>query len=118
VRAMHEMGVSEAIVEAALRRAAGRRVSSVRVRVGGGHAMDRGALTQWFQIAAAGTVAEDAAVDLVEEPVVVRCGDCGNEAVAKDAAMTVACSRCGGVDVALAGSDEIVLESIAVEAPQ
>jgi hydrogenase nickel incorporation protein HypA/HybF len=111
------MGVSEAIAEATLARARGRRVTAVRVRVGGGHALNAGSLDQWFQMAVDGTVAEGATVDVVVDPLRVRCAGCGNEESAADPVMTVACPRCGGVDVELSGTEQIVLESITVEAP-
>lgn len=111
------MGVSEAIVEATLNRARGRRVTAVRVRVGGGHALDAASLDQWFRMAADGTVADGASIEVVTDPVRVRCSGCGNEESAADPVMTVACPRCGGVDVELSGTEQIVLESITVEAP-
>jgi len=51
---VHESGLSEAIVGAALRRGAGRRVTAVRVRVGG-HPVDPEVVTMGFQLAATGT---------------------------------------------------------------
>jgi hydrogenase nickel incorporation protein HypA/HybF len=111
------MGVSEAIVEATLRRAAGRKVTGVKVRVSSAHAIDAGALAQWFQMAADGTPAQDAEVDVVVEPVVIRCRSCGNEQVADNPLMAVACPRCGGVDMEVVGTESVVLESVAMEAP-
>ncbi len=112
---MHEMGLCQAIVEAAVRRANGRRVTSVRVRVGG-HPVDPEVIGQGFRLAAAGTVAEDAALDLVMEPLLVACRGCGTETAAADALALAACPRCGGFDVQAAGRDGTTLESITVEA--
>jgi hydrogenase nickel incorporation protein HypA/HybF len=106
----------EAIVDATLRRAAGRRVTGVRVRVGG-HAVDRDVVIQGIQLAASGTVAEDLDVDLVLEPMSVRCGSCGRTASVTDHIAMVACPACGGVDVELTGSDEVLLESLTLAAP-
>lgn len=104
----------EAIVDAAVREARGRRVRGVRVRVGG-HAVDPGVVEQGFRMAAAGTVAQDAALDLVMEPPTARCGGCGAESPVTDAARLVACPRCGGVDVEVAGHDDVVVESITLD---
>jgi hydrogenase nickel incorporation protein HypA/HybF len=101
----------EAIVDATLRRAAGRRVTAVRVRIGG-HLVDRAVVTQGIQLAAAGTLADELDVDLVLEPMSVRCGDCGRIAPVSDHLSMVACPACGGVDVELTGSDEVLLESV------
>ncbi|MEU3453562.1 hydrogenase/urease maturation nickel metallochaperone HypA [Micromonospora sp. NPDC006766] len=110
---MHETGLSEAIVAAAVRRAAGRRVTGLRVRIGG-HPVNPDVVTQGIQVAAAGTVAADAAVDLVLEPMTVRCHDCGRSGPITDHLTMVACPQCGGVDIDVTGSDDVVLESVTV----
>lgn len=98
----------DAIVEAAVRRAAGRRVSAVRVRLTG-HPVDREVIDQGLRLAAAGTAVEGARVELVTRPPQGRCGDCGRT----DSASVIACTWCGGIDVEPADVPEIVLESIA-----
>jgi hydrogenase nickel incorporation protein HypA/HybF len=113
---VHEMGMCEGIVEATLRRAKGRRVTSVRVRVGG-HPVDAAVVEQGFALAAFGTVAEGAALDLVMEPMTLRCGRCGHAAPVEGHQAMVACPRCSGIDIELIGDDQVVLESISVEAP-
>ena len=62
---MHEVGLCEGIVDAALRRAAGRRPVRVRVRVGGHHAADREALEQAFQVLTMETELADATLEVV-----------------------------------------------------
>lgn len=114
---MHELGMCEGIVEATLRRAAGRRVTGVRVRVGG-HPVDPDVVTQGFQMAAAGTVAADARLDLVMDPMRVTCRGCGHDAPIDDHLAMVACPSCGGLDIELVGEDTVVLESISVGAPR
>ena len=112
---MHELGLCEGIVEAAARRAAGRPVRGLRVRIGG-HQVDPGVVRQGIEVAAIGTVVEGAALDLVMEPLVARCRDCGAGAPADNAAAMSACARCGGVDIEMTGSEHVVLESISVAA--
>jgi hydrogenase nickel incorporation protein HypA/HybF len=113
---MHELGMCEGIAEAVVRRAAGRRVSSARVRIGG-HAVDPEVIDQGFRLAATGTVAEDAALDLVLEPMSLRCNSCGNTQSIDDHLAMVACPQCAGVDIEVEGSDDVCLESIVVDAP-
>ncbi|MFU8852839.1 hydrogenase/urease maturation nickel metallochaperone HypA [Micromonospora sp. SL1-18] len=110
---MHETGLSEAIVAAAVRRAAGRRITGLRVRIGG-HSVDPDVVTQGIQVAAVGTVVADAVVDLVLEPMTVCCHDCGRDAPITDHLAMVACPQCGGVDIDVTGSDDVVLESVTV----
>jgi hydrogenase nickel incorporation protein HypA/HybF len=114
---VHELGLCEGIVEAAARRASGRQVRSLRVRIGG-HQVDPDVIRQGVEVAAIGTVVEGAALDLVLEPLVAHCRDCGHEAPADVAAAMSACARCGGVDIEMAGSEQVILESIAVAASQ
>ena len=111
---MHEMGLCEAIVEATLRRANGRAVKTVRVRVGG-HPVNPGVIDQGFRLAAAGTVAADANIDLVMTPPTVHCRGCGAHATVADAFDLAVCAQCGSVDVEVSGTDEVVLESITLK---
>jgi hydrogenase nickel incorporation protein HypA/HybF len=76
--------VTGGVFAAVERRAAGRRVTRVRVRVGARHRVVPSAFDQSFALVAQGTVADGAAVDLVVVPVRVRCQDCGHEAEATD----------------------------------
>jgi hydrogenase nickel incorporation protein HypA/HybF len=104
---VHELGLCEGVLQAVERRAAGRRVTRVRVRVGAQHRVVPSALV------AQGTVADGAAVDLVTVPVRIRCLDCGHEGEATDA--LAACPACGGLDLETEGGDELILEAIHVE---
>ena len=106
----------EGIIEAVERRAAGRRVTGVRVRVGARHRVVGPSLDQAFELVAAGTVAEGAAVDLVVVPVTLGCRDCGHQAESQEP--LAACPACGGTDLEMDGGDELVLESIALAVPE
>ena len=57
-----------------------------------------------------GTVAEDAAAELVLLPVRARCSGCGAAWDADE--IPLACPTCGAVEVELVGGDELMLESI------
>jgi hydrogenase nickel incorporation protein HypA/HybF len=82
----------------------------VRVQVGRLHHVHPEAFEQSFAVAAMGTVAEDAAAELVLLPVRARCSDCGGFWDCDE--IPVACPTCGAVEVELVGGDELVLESI------
>jgi hydrogenase nickel incorporation protein HypA/HybF len=107
---MHELGLCTSIVDAIEHRAGARPVSRVRVRVGRLHHVHPEAFDQSFAIAALGTVAEDAAAELVLLPVRAHCQGCGATWDCDD--IPLACAGCGSVDVELVGGDELVLESI------
>ncbi|NUW42004.1 hydrogenase maturation nickel metallochaperone HypA/HybF [Nonomuraea rhodomycinica] len=107
---MHEIGMCEGLVELLERRAGGRRINGARVRVGVRHAVVGEAFDQAFTLASAGTVAQDAAVDLVVTPVTVTCRACGARCESLD--VLAVCPPCGSDDVDVTGGDELVLESI------
>ena len=109
---MHELGMCEGILDAALRRAAGRRLRRVRVRVGTLHRVVDEAMTQSFELVAMGTDADGAVLDVVHVPVTVVClsAACGRRTSTDEP--LPACPVCGGVDVELDGGHELLLESI------
>jgi hydrogenase nickel incorporation protein HypA/HybF len=65
---MHELGICQAVVDAVVRRAAGRPVAKVRVRAGALQAIHAEAFEMNFALVAAGTVAEGASAELVTVP--------------------------------------------------
>ena len=107
---MHEFGMCDGIVEAVQRRANGRRVARVKVRVGVMHRVVEEAFQQAFLHAAAGTEAESALLDIVVLPVRAVCRSCRAEFESED--LATVCAKCGGVDLDLGGGQELVLESI------
>ena len=63
---MHEVSLGEAILDAVERRAAGRKVCRVKVRVGTLHAVVGPALDQGWELVSEGTVAQGSALDVVQ----------------------------------------------------
>ena len=63
---MHEVSLGEAILDAVERRAAGRKVRRVKVRVGTLHAVVGPALDQGWELVSEGSVAEGSALDVVQ----------------------------------------------------
>jgi hydrogenase nickel incorporation protein HypA/HybF len=109
---MHEFGVAASVLEAVDTRAAGRRVSAVRLHVGALQRLDRAVFDQAFAMIADGGVADGAAVDVVEVAVEIRCRDCEAGATALDLITT--CPLCAGHDLELVHGDDLVLESITI----
>jgi len=108
---MHELGMCEGLVDLIERRAGGRRIVGARVRVGARHAVAGDAFAQAFALAAAGTAAEGAVVDLVVSPVTVDCRACGGRSASLD--VLAVCPPCGSAEVDVRDGDELVLESVA-----
>lgn len=107
---MHELGMCEGVVEAVERRARGRRVTRLRLRVGNMHRVVPEAFGQAFEMAAAGSVAQGAEVDLNFIPVRTACRSCGAESESED--FVPLCQGCGSADVEIVGGQELMLESL------
>lgn len=104
----------EAVMDAVERRADGRRVESVRLRVGTLHRIVPSAMEQAFSLVSAGTIADGASVELVDIPAGVTCGTCGAETETAEPLAT--CPACGAADVELRGGDDLTLESLRLTA--
>ncbi|HEX7824988.1 MAG TPA: hydrogenase maturation nickel metallochaperone HypA, partial [Mycobacterium sp.] len=70
---MHEMALTQSLVEAVCEHAAGRRVHSVKLEVGALCAVVPDAMTFCFDLATEGTVAEGARLDVDMRPGAARC---------------------------------------------
>jgi hydrogenase nickel incorporation protein HypA/HybF len=105
---MHEMSYCEGVLEAVQRRAKGRPVVRVGVRIGAVHRVVADAFQQSFQLAATGGPAEGATTELVVIPVHGHCMDCRHDFDAP--APSPACPACGSLEVATDGGDEVILE--------
>ena len=69
-----------------------------------------------FPLAAAGTVANDAALHLTEVPIRVRCTSCGLES---DASVNrLVCRHCGDWRTTVLSGDELLLERVVLESTE
>lgn len=104
---MHEMALTQSVVEAVCEHAAGRRVASVKLEVGALCAVVPDAMTFCFDLATEGTVAAGARLDIDMRPGTARCRTCGAEFELPD--LILLCP-CGSADVeVLAGRDLKIL---------
>jgi hydrogenase nickel incorporation protein HypA/HybF len=105
---MHELGITLEIVEAVVRRAAGRKVHRVRVEVGRLTAVVPSALRFCFDVCAADAGIEGAELVVDEVAGVARCRACDAE-IRTDVPYGE-CS-CGGIDLAwIAGHELRIVE--------
>lgn len=100
----------ESIMEVVERRAAGRQVRRVTVRVGVLLRAHAPALDQSFALVSEGTSAQGAEICMVVTPVQAQCPGCGWAGETDD--LLACCPSCGGTDVANQGGDDLVLESL------
>jgi hydrogenase nickel incorporation protein HypA/HybF len=104
------MSYCEGVLEAVERRADGRPVARIGVRIGAVHRVVADAFAQSFEMAAVGGVAEGALADVVTVPVRGSCLACGATFESSDP--HPACVACGELDVMTEGGDEVILEWI------
>ncbi len=113
---MHELSLATALVDATLseaRKHGAGRIDTVRCRIGRLRQVDDQLLRDAFEIAAAGTIAAGAALDVSYTGIRIDCHACG---VGTDVeSWRFDCPRCGESRVSLTGGDELELTSIDVE---
>lgn len=112
---MHELGVAGEILEVALSEAdrhAGKKVASVRLRVGVLRSIEPENLSFLFEHLARGTAAEGAFLEIEEEPVRIECEGCG---ASEARAFKYECPRCHGPIVSVTGGDSLRILSLDIE---
>lgn len=116
---MHELSVAQALVEqleAITREQHADSALAFRVRIGPLSGVVPELLENAFSLAAAGSAAELARMELVDAPVRVRCQTCGAES---EAAMNrLVCGACGDWHTQLISGDELILESVELQMPE
>jgi hydrogenase nickel incorporation protein HypA/HybF len=110
---MHELSVSSAIVDTVVRHAAGRRVTSVHVRLGHLRQVVPSSLSFYFELVARETVCEGAALHQEVVAARLRCDGCGH---GWEIDMPFfRCPSCGATEVTVEAGEELEVESIDVE---
>ena len=110
---MHEFSIASAVVDTAVRHAAGRRVTAVTVRCGRLRQVVPDALDFAFGIVARETLCDGARLEQVLVPARLRCAPCAHEWEIEVPAFR--CPRCARADVAVLSGEELEVESIEVE---
>lgn len=113
---MHELAICEALitqVEGIARDNGATEVTRVVVKIGPLSGVEMRLLEHAYPVAAAGSVAEDAALEMESMPVRVRCQSCNAETEAS--ANRLICGECGDYHTQLISGDEMLLASVEFE---
>lgn len=113
---MHELAVCQGLmsqVEQIAERENAERVTRILLSVGPLSGVEPQLLADAFPIAAAGTLAERATLDIESQPIRVRCDSCGAETEAQ--ANRLLCGACGDFRTHLVSGDEMLLMSLELE---
>ncbi|AQA24746.1 hydrogenase expression/synthesis hypA family protein [Rhodococcus sp. MTM3W5.2] len=108
---MHEMSITQSVVDAVCERAAGRRVRRVTIEVGTLCAVVPDSMQFCFELATEGTVMEGASLEIDQPPGRAHCRGCGADFELTD--LVVLC-RCGSVDVEILSGRELRIMSMEV----
>jgi hydrogenase nickel incorporation protein HypA/HybF len=116
---MHELSVCLSLLEQ-VERIAGEhgadRVERIRLRIGPLSGVEASLLANAWPLAAAGTIAEHAALEIEAAPVRVHCTACGADTEA--AANRLLCGRCGAWQTRLISGDEMLLANLELRIPE
>ncbi len=109
---MHELSLCESIARAVTREAAGRRVSSVRLRIGALRQVVPDTLTYCWSITSRGPILDGSVLEIEHVPAEIECHGCGTRS--QLSRFNVSCPGCGGNDVAVVAGEEMLIVSIDV----
>jgi hydrogenase nickel incorporation protein HypA/HybF len=108
---MHEMAITQSVVDAVCEHAAGRRVHSIKLEVGALCAVVPDSMQFCFELATEGTVADGARLDLNVQPGTALCRTCGSQFHLPDLILLCAC---GSADVEVLTGRELKILSMEV----
>jgi len=113
---MHELSIITSLfetLESQARDHNASRITAVQLQVGALSGAVPELLREAFDMYAKGTVADGAALTIVQPPVRVKCRACGLETEPRD--FIFKCGECGSTDISLAAGTELFLEKIELE---
>jgi hydrogenase nickel incorporation protein HypA/HybF len=110
---MHELSIAEAVVDIAVRHAAGRQVRRVELKVGHLRQVVPDALEFAFQLLSDGTVLEGAELVIEAVPARGRCRDCATAITMT--AFPLQCWHCSGLNVEIVAGEELLVDALELE---
>ncbi|MCQ4117696.1 hydrogenase maturation nickel metallochaperone HypA [Rhodococcus tibetensis] len=108
---MHELAITQSVVDAVCEKAGGRTVHSVRVQVGALTAVVADSMQFCFELVTEGTVAHGARLDIDQSPGSAHCRQCGETFSLTD--LVLLCP-CGSADVEVTSGRELRILSMEV----
>ncbi len=108
---MHELAIAEDVLATITARTADQKVHAVRLEIGKLTGVSADSLRFCFELAAAGTGVDGAALDIVEPPGSARCQTCSSEFALQD--LILLCP-CGSADVRVLAGDQMRIISVQV----
>jgi len=110
---MHEMSITQGIIDICEQHAAGRRVLSLDVEIGELSSVVPDAVAFCFEACSQGTLLEGARMNIIRIPGTGHCKDCNAETPLT--AIFDACQHCGGYQVTIVTGEEMRVREIEVD---
>ena len=110
---MHELSITRSVVAIVAERAAGQRVTRVRLQIGCLSAVMPDAIRFCFDLCAVNTAAAGAQLEIEEIPGRGVCNDCGSEVSLL--ALVGRCPLCGTASLRLIAGQELNIKEMEVE---
>lgn len=110
---MHEMAITQGIIELCERHAGGRRILSVSVEIGELSAVVPDAIQFCFEACSSGSVLEGSRLTIVRIPGRGTCRECGTEMAL--VSLYDPCASCGSYGVVVTAGEEMRVREIEVE---
>lgn len=110
---MHEMSITQGIIDICEKYAGGRRVLAVDVEIGELSSVVPEAVEFCFEACSQGTLLEGTRINIIRIPGRGRCLDC--EAETPLTALFDVCQRCGGSRVTVVSGEEMRVREIEVD---
>ncbi len=113
---MHELSITESILAIALRhaeQAGAARIASINVVIGKFSSVVDDSVQFYWDMIAAGTIAEGARLNFLRVPAEMTCHDCGHTFEPDD--QTFTCPQCFSPRVKITRGEELRVESIDIE---
>ena len=106
---MHELAITQSVVEVVVERAAGRPIASVRLQVGALSGVVPDAMTFCYELVTAGTPLEGSNLEIERMPGAAHCRTCGQDFELPD--LILLCP-CGSADVGILTGQELRVLSV------
>ncbi len=110
---MHEMALTQGIIEICEKYAEGKKVSLVEVEIGELSGVVADAVRFCFEACCLGTLLENAMLEIVETAGIGCCLDCKTETRMKT--IFDPCSACGGYSISITAGEDMRVLSVEVE---
>jgi hydrogenase nickel incorporation protein HypA/HybF len=109
--AVHELSITQSVVDTVAERLGGQRVERVTVVVGKLSGVVPDAMMFCFDLCTTGTPLEGARLEIVEVPGEGRCRTCGADVELED---FIALCPCGSADLAITGGEQLTIKDVEV----